>query len=285
VRSGKPLIAIFLFVISISFEVKGQYNFTVDNAEGCNPMKVKFSFLSTASTDSVDTYYWDFGNGSTSALADPDSVVYENEGKYNLTLILRFSGGSELWIVKPDSVTVHGSPVASFDYDNPSPTPYFMHLQQNGVTDTGSYYTFDWDIQDIGSRTGASVNVEFPDFDTFSVTLTVTDLHNCTASQTKDIPILEHVTVQNVFTPGGDDTENNYFIIRSAGDIPLRIKIYSRTGILVYEAEGPVITWDGETASGDKLKTGVYFYTLEAITGDPNKLYTKAGFVHMYRKD
>ncbi|HEX2394967.1 MAG TPA: gliding motility-associated C-terminal domain-containing protein, partial [Bacteroidales bacterium] len=78
---------------------------------------------------------------------------------------------------------------------------------------------------------------------------------------------------------------NDLFIIHSEGDIPLRIRIFSRTGILVYESEGPVITWNGETASGDKLKTGIYYYTLEAISGDPHKWYTKTGFIHMYRKD
>jgi hypothetical protein len=55
--------------------------------------------------------------------------------------------------------------------------------------------------------------------------------------------------------------------------------------VLVYEGEGITITWDGETASGDKLKTGVYFYVLEALSSDPQKVYTQSGFIHMFRNE
>jgi gliding motility-associated-like protein len=113
----------------------------------------------------------------------------------------------------------------------------------------------------------------------------VSDKNGCSASQSKEIAILQQIIIPNVFSPGGKNSDNDIFVVQSAGDIPLRMKIYSRTGILVYETEGPVIVWNGESASGDKMKTGVYFYMIEAISGDPNKLYTKSGFFHMYRKD
>jgi PKD repeat protein len=248
-------------------------------------MKVKFTFLSTATTDSIDTYYWDFGNGETSTLQDPDSVTYSDPGKYDLTLFLGFAGGSDMWIVKPDSVVVHESPRASFTYTNPEASYYYYLFEQDGVIDTGNYYDFIWNIDEFIPRTGPVQEITFPRVDTFSVALTVSDKNGCSASQSKEIAILQQIIIPNVFSPGGKNSDNDIFVVQSAGDIPLRMKIYSRTGILVYETEGPVIVWNGESASGDKMKTGVYFYMIEAISGDPNKLYTKSGFFHMYRKD
>jgi hypothetical protein len=61
--------------------------------------------------------------------------------------------------------------------------------------------------------------------------------------------------------------------------------IFSRTGTLVYEAKGSrTIRWNGTTASGQKLKTGVYFYILKALEADPGERYTKKGFIHLFRE-
>lgn len=282
---GKTAITITLLLSLLSLQARGQYDFTVSDIEGCTPMTVKFSFINTASIDSVQSYYWDFGNGQTSTDEDPDSVVYESGGIYDLSLFVQFAGGYEQWIVKPDELVVYDSPMANFGFTNPTESYYYYLFEQTGVTDTGDFYDFIWYIEDFIPRTGPVQDIIFPRVDSFDVTLRVTDDNGCSSMHSEQIAILDVIIIPNVFTPGGDNTDNELFVIQSAGDVPLRIKIYSRTGILVYETEGPVITWNGETASGDKLKTGVYYYMLEAINGDPNKIYTKSGFFHMYRKD
>ncbi len=248
-------------------------------------MKVKFNFVSTATTDSVDSYYWDFGNGETSSLMDPDTVIYESGNKYSITLGLSFSGGYDTLIVRPNLITVHHTVPANFDYSVSTASEYFYTMDQVGTLDTGVTYTFDWNIEAIGSRTGQHQEVIFPSVDTFTVVFTLSDEFGCTSTITKDIVLLASVKIPNVFTPGGSDATNNFFVINNSGGIPLRIRIYSRTGILVYEAEGTVIEWNGETASGDKMNTGVYYYVLEAISGDPGKKFSKSGFLHLYRKD
>jgi len=285
VRSGKPLIIFSLLVFLFSLQAKGQYDFIVDNTDGCTPLKVKFTYVSTATTDSVDTYYWSFGNGVTSYDMNPDTVVFETAGTYDPTLVLVFSGGSESWIVKPDLISVRTTVQANFEYTTPSESYYYYVFEQNAILDTALNYDFIWDIEDFASRTGPIQEITFPRADTFTVSLTISDEFGCSSTMSKLIAVLQEITIPNVFTPGGDDSDNELFIVRSAGDIPLRIRIFSRTGILVYESEGPVITWNGETASGDKLKSGIYFYSLEAISGDPQRLYTKTGFFHMYRNE
>jgi gliding motility-associated-like protein len=277
---------LFLLFLFLSYQVKGQYDFTVSATEGCSPLPVKFTYVTTATVDSVDTYYWSFGNGITSYSKIPDTTIFI-QGVYDPTLILTFLNGSEVWIVKADLITVDSPPAeADFTYSRPTESFFFYQFESTTVLDTAAHdYTFAWDIEDFAPRVGESQDITFPSVDTFTVMLTVTDENGCSSSTTEDVVIIEEIVIPNVFTPGGDDDINNYFIIQSNGGIVLRIRIYSRTGVLVYEMEGPVIAWNGETASGDKLKTGVYFYSLEAVSGDPGKIYSKTGFLHMYRKD
>jgi len=284
VRCGKPLIIFSLLISLFYIQAKGQYDFTVDHTEGCIPLKVKFTFVTTATADTIDTYYWSFGNGATSYDMAPDTVVFDAAGVYDPTLVLVFASGAESWIVKPDLITIHSTPQADFEYITSTQSSLDYLFKQTTIQDTTLDYEFIWDIEDLEPLTGPTQEIKFQRADTFTVSLSVTDEFGCTSTATKYITILEEIIVPNVFSPGGDAI-NNYFIIRSAGDIPLRIRIYSRTGVLVFESEGPVITWNGETASGDKLKTGIYYYSLEAISGDPQKLYTKTGFFHMYRTE
>ena len=283
VRSGKSLTLIVLFIILLSFQAKGQYDFVADITEGCIPMKVKFTFTTTALVDSVDTYYWSFGNGVTSYLMNPDTVVFDTPGTYDPALVLLFNNGTETWLTKTDFINVHNAVQANFSFNTPTESYFFYVFEHTGVTDTSITYNYTWDIEEFAPRTGPVQEITFPRADTFSVTLNVTDEYGCFGSFSREIAIIEEILLPNVFTPDGD-SYNDYFIIKSNGNIPLRIRIFSRTGILVYEGEGPIINWNGLSASGEALKTGIYFYVLEALSGDPDKLYTKSGFIHLYRK-
>lgn len=266
-------------------QVKGQYDFTVSATEGCTPLKVKFNFVTTLEADTVESYHWSFGNGDNSNERDPDSVVFEIAGVYHPTLVLNFSDNSQIEIDKPGLITVREPAKANFTYSTPTGSIYNYTFEQNSALVTSVTYDFTWDIEGFPTqRTGPVQDITFPQPGTFLVTLTVTDEFGCSGSVTKPISVLEELIIPNVFTPDNNSI-NDFFIIRSAGDIPLRIRIYTRTGTLVYESEGSVITWNGETASGDRLKSGIYYYSLEALRDDPNKLYTKTGFFHMYRKE
>jgi gliding motility-associated-like protein len=281
VRLSKPLIILCLLISASALPVRGQYDFTVSDAEGCTPMKVKYTFTSTASVDTITSYNWEFGNGQTSPLKEPDSVTYNNPGIYVPTLVIIFNHGGEQWISKPDFITVHHTVQANFNYYD-SVSYNFYVFQQANPLDAGVDYTFSWNIEGFPPSTGQRQEVNFPAMDTFTVTLTVSDNFGCTSTVSKDVAVFEAISVQNVFTPN-DDGFNDFFVITSNGGFPINIRIFSRTGILVYEAEGTTVTWDGSTASGQKLNPGIYFYAIEALQGDPNKRYSKAGVVYMYK--
>lgn len=257
--------------------VAQDYDFDVDITEGCTPLKAKFTFINNTAVDTISSYIWDFGNGVTSYVEDPDTVIYNTGGMYTVTLVLN----NNYSIDKPDFLTVHRTVQADFIYYD-TVSYYTYVFQHTDVLDNSVTYNFLWDIEDVGTRTDRREIVTFPSVDTFEVSLTVTDSYGCTSTSSQLVIILEEIQVQNVFTPNGDNV-NDFFMISTNGAYPLNLKIFTRAGILVYENEGYTITWDGRTASGQELKQGVYFYVLEALSGDPSKRYSKSGVLYLYK--
>ena len=76
-------------------------SFSLDGMEGCSPVIVNFQDFS----ENVNTYLWDFGDGTTSVLPDP-SHVYDNEGYYDITLVVSTSGGCADTMMLGAGVTV-----------------------------------------------------------------------------------------------------------------------------------------------------------------------------------
>jgi len=240
-------------------------------------MHVKYTI--TPDPDTISSFYWDFGNGQTSTLKSPDSVKYEFAGNYTPSLVL--NNDLNLIIVKPDYISVHLTVPADFVYYDT--VTYFTYVfSHSEPLDTGATYSFLWDFEGVGTRSGRKEVITFPSADTFLVSLTVSDNFGCTSTTRKSIVLLEEISVQNVFTPNGDNS-NDYFMVNSEGGYPLKLRIFSRAGILVYESEGTNLLWDGYSASGQQLNPGVYFYTIEALEGDPKKRYSKAGVLYMYK--
>ena len=276
---SKHWIGFTLMILTAVIPAAAQYDFTASATEGCTPMKVKYTFTSTATVDSISSFFWNFGNGETSTLESPDTVVYSSAGTYSPALV--FNGRADLMIVKPDLINVHHTVPANFIYyDSVTYDVYvFEHIEP---LDAGVTYTFTWDIETFPVKTGRRQIVQFPQADTFKVILTVSDDLGCSSTSEQDVYVLEEISVQNVFTPNGDGF-NDYFMITSNGGFPLSLRIFTRAGILVYESEGTTLTWDGKTASGMELNPGIYFYSIRALEGDPTKRYSKAGVLYLYK--
>lgn len=277
---SKLRLILYLFLSILAFPVKGQYDFTVSGVSGCAPMKAKYSLINTATIDTIAQLTWDFDNGETSTSLNPDTVTYDQQGSYTPTLVITFDNGYELWITKTGYIDVHRLVNASYSYkDTISDLVYVF--EQTATLDAGVDYTFEWDIEGFALRTGSRQVYTFPDTGSYSVTLTLTDEFGCSSQATGEISILEEIRIQNVFTPNNDG-DNDYFIVNTGSSLPVNVKLFTRTGVLLYEAEGTIVTWDGCTANGQKVKPGIYFYVIEALSGDPDGKYSKAGALYMY---
>lgn len=83
-------------------------SFTVPATEGCSPFEVPFS----NQTINGVTYFWNFGDGDSSALFNP-THVYTTPGSYIVSLLVEDSTGCNAVYIYPDTIKVYEKPVAS----------------------------------------------------------------------------------------------------------------------------------------------------------------------------
>jgi PKD repeat protein len=116
--------------------------FTKDQVSGCGPLLTHFT--NTSAPIGGGSYSWNFGNGSTSSLAQPAAVTFQPNPKggdttYYISLKAVTSCGIATF---KDSLTVSAKPKAIFTPDQTSGcSPFTVHLT-NQSRGKGNNYTF-----------------------------------------------------------------------------------------------------------------------------------------------
>ena len=269
-------------------------DFIASDTVGCDSLKVKFSLVDV-DTDTVSSILWDFGNGETSTMTDPDTVIYRAGERpvqnYSVSVII--NGDTDNAVEKTDLITIHRSVRASLEcIDSLRTENSIIKVCYNldHLFDTSAVYGFEWRMQGFTPTNDIRPLYTFENEpDTIQAELTITDsTYGCSDTRIKRIFIIPEVLIQiqNVFTPNGDGI-NEYFVISASGeihDIHLQIRIFSRSGLLVYEAEGTEIVWDGKSPSGIELESGIYYYVLSSLSSDdPEGKYNTTGFVYLLK--
>lgn len=140
--------------------------FTADETIGCAPLTVNFTDASTPNTTS---WMWQFPGGtpSTSTMQNP-TVVYQNKGKFNVTLTVSNAAGSNT-ITLQDFIIVNDKPTGTFTSELlPPDSVKFTNQTQDWVT-------LLWDFGDGSSSTDENpVHVYLNEGD-YLVTLTATN--------------------------------------------------------------------------------------------------------------
>ncbi len=115
---------------------------------GCAPFDWTFSSAVTSS-EPVTGYFWDFGDGSTSALENPTHTY--GPGNYNITLIITTASGCTDTVKVNSGIKVGVKPVTGF---SATPRDVCAHLDVN-FTDlsTGNIDQWLWDFGDGGNST------------------------------------------------------------------------------------------------------------------------------------
>jgi len=86
-------------------------------------------------------------------------------------------------------------------------------------------------------------------------------------------------SIPNVFTPNGDNVYD-YFEVQTSGLSRLVLKVFTRTGALIYQNQANFIKWDGRNDNGKDLPEGIYYYIIEDLDG---KYENAKGFVYIFR--
>ena len=94
-----------------------------------------------------------------------------------------------------------------------------------------------------------------------------------------NVYVCDSLELPNVFTPN-DDNQNDNFIVKTNGIDRYLFSVFTRSGTLIYKSLSPAISWDGRSLSGQKVKSGIYFYIIRRLDGEP--LNETKGFVYLF---
>ena len=231
---------------------------------GCPPHSV--SFTNSSETETATTYLWDFGDGGTSAAAEPVHV-YENPGSYSVTLTMNASGfcSQQLTLTQSGLVEVQPIPNAGFDI-TPNQVDILNPVIEFESLATGNVQCF-YNFGDGGSSNECSGIYTYTDGGYFDVTQTVVNEAGCTNTAVGQVAVSGSVFyAPNAFTPDHDGI-NDVWMPVALGVSEYRLIVYNRWGELIWQTESQDEPWLGQVRDGAHFAPdGLYFY--EAFVSD-----------------
>ncbi|MBN1950802.1 MAG: gliding motility-associated C-terminal domain-containing protein [Bacteroidales bacterium] len=288
----RRLVYILFLQLAVVANLSAQAGFTASSVEGCTPFSVAFQIdESTVDMDTISRIDWYFGTGDTVNAISPDSMIYDTEGVYTVTMVV--NRHHENPVIKTDYITVHRTVSAAFQYEEYAPNNNFRFIPADEITDVSASYTFLWDyMKEDGSdsRTNSyavtlanqlnAVDSVTLDTGVYVINLTITDNFGCESSFSQRLSLAGELVIPNIFFPEVEE----FFIVESRSlTTAIRFQVFNRYGLLVFTQTAPTIAWNGKTNNGTPLSSGVYYYILEILDGSAGEPVSQRGFIHMYR--
>ncbi len=173
----------------ITVNARPTVSFNGSPLNGCFPLPVLFNNTSTAGSGTISSYFWDFGDGTSSTQLNP-SHTYTGAGINNVSLQVTNSVGCSNSFTIPSYVNVAPGVTALFSNNTPSGcgAPQAITFI-NQSTGTG-VLNYSWNFGDGGTSTQANPTHTYLTAGTFSVQLTVTNATGCSKTYTNPTPII-----------------------------------------------------------------------------------------------
>ncbi|MEP6846358.1 MAG: PKD domain-containing protein, partial [Panacibacter sp.] len=246
----------------ITVYAKPTVDFTASPTNGCIPLTVNFTDLSSPGNGTIQSWVWDFGDGTASADQNPVHV-YNTSGSYNVSLFIINSFGCQQSLIKQSFVNPADSVHADFTYKytNICSPPTMVNF--TNTTISASALTYSWDF-----GTGAQSSVKNPSYTynstgTYNVRLVANNNKGCSDT------IIYSISIGNV---------------KAGFSLPQGVCINEPA--IMSDSSSPVAvsaTWDfgdGQTGSGLSVAhtytaLGTYTVTYKANFGGCNSTVTR----------
>lgn len=140
-------------------------------------------------------------------------------------------------------------------------------------------YVYEWSTSPV-QTTAKAEKLYFGSYQ-----LNVTDAAGCRLADTVYIhegPCCDVAFIPNAFTPNGDNLNDEFVILTTAGVVMKQLDIYDRWGQKVYSASDWRRGWDG-TIDGKEAAVATYFYVYRYSCTLDGKDYLKKGDVLLIR--
>ena len=249
--------------------------FSSDNLSGCVPLKVGFENLSA----NYDSLLWEFGHGGYSTENEP-VWIFDEAGEYSVKLL---AFGSEGRISKSEvSIKVYPGPRARFEVSRGDPVlpdeeVMFYNYSENAID-------WEWDFGDGSTSRDFEPSHQYTRNGSYSVKLTAISAFGCRDSIIITDAFGENscfLRFPNAFMPNDGGPTGGYYSTRTdiqsevfhpvwSGVTEYNLRIFTRTGQIVFESDDIEIGWDGYYR-GQKADPGVYIWKVRGVfkNGEP----------------
>ena len=237
------------------------WDYFPDVVNGCAPLTVSFTDLSTAGSSQVVGWQWIYDDGFFGFSQNP-THTYPDSGHYFVGLTATTSDGCVYNDTLSYPIVVWGQPIANF-----SPDPWSVSIFESEieVTDLSStdVVLWEYDFGDFSYSNDANPVHEYEDTGYFVITQIVYNSFGCADTIAKTIHIFGEYThyAPNAFTPDGDGV-NDVFYTTGIGIVEYKLMIFDRWGQLIFTAKDPLTGWDG-SYRGTVVLEDVYVWRVQ----------------------
>lgn len=225
--------------------------FSADVHEGCQPLSVNFTDLSSPPGS---VWQWNFGDMTTSLLQDP-SHTYNAAGLFDVSLIVTTAQGCDDTVTYSNFINVFNQPIA-----NITATPEITSIVDPEIAfSSSSTGVADW-LWAFGdgatSNSAPVVTHSYGSNGTYGVSVIVTSADGCADTAYITVMVIAEPHFYNIITPDGNGA-NDVFKIENAESIPGNLQIFNRWGKKIYESSGDKYLNDFD---GEGFSDGTYYY-------------------------
>ena len=258
--------------------------FSSDVVKGCFPLDVEFINESSANPGSVVT--WDLGDGTGSSNNAIVEHQYTGIDCFDVTLTITADNLCTSTATITDMICVDPLPVASFNYN---PQQVFSIDPTTNFENTSLFNDQNlWNFDDGTYSQEVSPTHQFPigQVGNYQVELIVISDQGCRDTTYRIVIVKDQliVYVPNTFTPDGDEHNNVFLPIMTAGFSPASYEfyVYNRWGELIFESSDTQIGWDG-TYSRGMSPVGIYTWVIRFKDDDNDEKHEMSGHVNLMR--
>ncbi len=257
-------------------------DFTSSSTLGCGPLCINFQDSSYISAGAVNSFQWDWGDGSPTDSTQNSAHCYNNPGSsiayHNVTLTVTSDSGCVNSLSKNSYVTVYPSPVANFTLQPETTTIVNPVIS---ITDASSgAVVWNWDFGDGSTSSDTSfvsdsLEHTYADTGSYTITLIATSLYGCSDTTYKN-PVVEQdflFYIPNGFSPNNDGN-NDIFSPIGIFVGKFEMRIYDRWGNLIFYSNDFNKGWDGKVNNRTAIsQQETYVYVIKATDIKKRKHY------------
>ncbi len=237
--------------------------FSGSPTSGCAPLTVDFT---DESTGDIDTWEWNFGDGTAHSFVQNPSHQYTSAGDYTVSLTVTNAYGSDTE-TKTGYITVNDVPTADF---SGSPTSGEVPLTVNFTNLSTGAASYSWQFGDEGTSTAANPSHTYTEAGTYTVALTAT---NSCGSDAETKP--DYITV--TCTP----PTANFTGSPTSGEVPLTVNFTDQsTGATSWSWDfGDTETSSQQNPSHQYADAGTYTVALTVTNACGSDTETKTDYI------